>query len=85
MPAAAPDPGAGRPQSNECVERVHQTILEGCYRPTFARALIPRFTALRTDLAHHFQCYSHDRAHTQGRTPAQAFGAAKFWPQRPSR
>ena len=32
---------AGRPQSNGCVERVHQTILAECYRPTFARALIP--------------------------------------------
>ena len=32
---------AGRPQSNGCVERVHQTILEECYRPTFARALVP--------------------------------------------
>ena len=80
---------AGRPQSNGCVERVHQTILEECYRPTFARALIPRFTALRTDLAQYLRYYNHDRAHTgrrtQGRTPAQVLGAAKMWPQRSSR
>ncbi len=80
---------AGRPQSNGCVERVHQTILEECYRPTFARALIPRFTALRTDLAQYLQYYNRHRAHTgrrtQGRTPAQVLGAAKMWPQRPSR
>ena len=80
---------AGRPQSNGCVERVHQTILEECYRPTFARALVPRFTALRTDLARDRQYYNHDRAHTgrltQGRTPAEVLGAAKMWPQRPSR
>ena len=64
---------AGRPQSNGCVERVHQTILEDCYRPTFARALIPRFTALRADLVQYLRYYNHDRAHTgrriQGRTP----------------
>ena len=80
---------AGRPQSNGCVERVHQTILEECYRPTFARALIPRFTALRRDLAQYLQYYNHDRAHTgrrtQGRTPAHVLGAAKMWAQRPSR
>ena len=77
---------AGRPQSNGCVERVHQTILEECFRPTFPRALIPRFTALRTDLARYLQYYNHDRAHsgrrTQGRTPAQVLGAAKMWPSR---
>ncbi len=80
---------AGRPQSNGCVERVHQTILEECYRPTFAHALVPRFTALRQDLAAFLHEYNHDRAHngrlTQGRTPAEVLGAAKMWPQRPTR
>ncbi len=80
---------AGRPQSNGSVERVHQTILEECYRPTFARALVPRFTALRTDLARYLRYYNHDRAHTgrltQGRPPAQVLGAAKMWPRRPTR
>ena len=80
---------AGRPQSNGCVERVHQTILDECLRPTFARALVPRFTALRTDLAPYLRYYNHDRAHTgrrtKGRTPAQVLGAAKMWPKRPSR
>jgi transposase InsO family protein len=28
---------AGRPQTNGCVERVHQTILEECWKPAFAR------------------------------------------------
>ena len=80
---------AGRPQSNGCVERVPQTILEECYRPTFARALVPRFTALRTDLARYLRYYNDDRAHTgrrtQGRTPAHVLGAAKMWPRRPAR
>ena len=79
----------GRPQSNGCVARVQQTILEECYRPTFARALGPRFTALRTDLRRYLRYYHHDRAHsgrlTQGRNPAEVLGAAKMWPQRPSR
>lgn len=32
----------GRPQSNGCVERVHGTILEECWKPTFARSLATR-------------------------------------------
>jgi transposase InsO family protein len=32
---------AGRPQTNGCVERVQQTILEKCWKPAFARYLIP--------------------------------------------
>jgi transposase InsO family protein len=41
---------AGRPQTNGCVERVHQTILEECRKPAFARYLIPKQTGLRLDL-----------------------------------
>lgn len=41
---------AGRPQSNGCVERVQPTILEACWRPSFARRLIPTYTGLRHDL-----------------------------------
>ena len=71
------------------MERVHQTILDQCHRPTFARALIPHFTALRADLAGCLHAYNHDRAHTgrltQGLTPAEVLGAAKMWPQRPPR
>ena len=80
---------AGRPQSNGCVERVHQTILEDCYRVTFTRALPPGFTALRQDLAALFREFNHDRAHnerlTQGHTPAEVRGAANIWPQGPAR
>jgi transposase InsO family protein len=35
---------AGRPQTNGCVERVQQTILEECWKPAFARYLIPKQT-----------------------------------------
>ncbi len=41
---------AGRPQSNGNVERLQQTILEECWRPSFARSLVPRLTALARDL-----------------------------------
>jgi transposase InsO family protein len=37
---------AGRPQTNGCVERVQQTILEECWKPAFARYLIPKQTGL---------------------------------------
>jgi transposase InsO family protein len=32
---------AGRPQTNGGVERVQQTILDECWKPAFARSLIP--------------------------------------------
>jgi transposase InsO family protein len=33
---------AGRPQSNGCAERVQETILQECWKPAFARYLIPQ-------------------------------------------
>ena len=41
---------AGRPQTNGVVERVQETILEECWKPAFARYLIPKYTGLRLDL-----------------------------------
>jgi transposase InsO family protein len=41
---------AGRPNSNGCVERARLTILEECWRPAFARSLVPKMTALAQDL-----------------------------------
>ena len=32
----------GRPQTNGMVERVQRTILEECWRPAFARSLVPK-------------------------------------------
>jgi transposase InsO family protein len=73
---------AGRPNSNGCVERVQLTILEECWRPSFARSLVPKSTALSHDLADYLDEYNHDRAHTgrltQGRVPADiVYGAHK--------
>ncbi len=77
---------AGRPQTNGAVERVHRTILEECWRPSFARALIPRYTALKRDLDAYLNYYNYERAHTGrrnlGRTPAElVYGARKMRPR----
>jgi transposase InsO family protein len=73
---------AGRPNSNGCVERVQLTILEECWRPAFARSLVPKMTALSHDLREYLRDYNTDRAHTgrltQGRVPADiVYGARK--------
>ena len=78
---------AGRPTSNGDVERLQQTILEECWRPSFARSLVPKLTALESDLESHLWTYNHDRAHTgwrtRGRVPADiVYGARKTRPVR---
>jgi len=74
---------AGRPQTNGCVERVQGTILEECWKPAFARYLIPKYTGLRLDLARYLRYYNTERAHTgrwtKGRTPEAVLGGAKMW------
>jgi transposase InsO family protein len=74
---------AGRPQTNGCVERVQQTILDGCWKPAFARYLIPKQTGLRLDLERYLRYDNTERAHTgrwtRGRTPAEVLGKAKLW------
>ena len=74
---------AGRPQTNGCVERVHETILEECWKPAFARHLLPNITGLREELRRYLRYYNTDRAHTgrwtRGRTPEQVIGKAKMW------
>ena len=77
---------AGRPQSNGCVERVQRTILEECWRPSFARSLVPSFFGLREDLERYVKYFNFERAHTgrhtRGRTPAEVvFGARKMAPR----
>jgi transposase InsO family protein len=78
---------AGRPNSNGCVERLQLTILEECWRPSFARSLVPKMTALQRDLDEYLHDYNFDRAHTgrltNGRVPADiVFGARKTRPVR---
>ena len=74
---------AGRPQTNGCVERVQGTILEECWKPSFARHLIPKQNGLRRDLARYLRYYNTDRAHTgrwtRGRTPESVIGKARLW------
>jgi transposase InsO family protein len=78
---------AGRPNSNGCVERLQLTILEECWRPAFARSLVPKMTGLQRDLAEYLSDYNFDRAHTgrltNGRVPGDiVFGARKTRPVR---
>jgi transposase InsO family protein len=78
---------AGRPNSNGCVERLQLTILEECWRPAFARSLVPKMTALQRDLDEYLTDYNFDRAHTgrltNSRGPADiVFGARKTRPVR---
>jgi len=74
---------AGRPQTNGSVERVQRTILDECWKPAFARYLIPKLTGLRLDLDRYLDYYNTDRAHTgrwnRGRTPDQVLGKTKMW------
>jgi transposase InsO family protein len=55
---------AGRPATNGAVERVQRTILEECWRPSFARSLAPKLTGLSRDLAAYLRFYNEERAHT---------------------
>jgi transposase InsO family protein len=78
---------AGRPTSNGHVERLQQTILEECWRPSFARSLVPKLTALERDLERYLDYYDFDRAHTgrltRGRIPGEiVYGARKTRPTR---
>lgn len=76
---------AGRPQSNGCVERVQLTVLDECWKPAFARFLIPKQTGLRRELETYVHLYNTDRAHTgyrnKGRTPEAVIGKAKMYPR----
>jgi len=77
---------AGRPATNGGVERVQRTILEECWRPAFARSLVPKLHGLSRDLAGYLRYYNEERAHTgrltAGRTPFQALiGARKMRPR----
>ena len=74
---------AGRPQTNGNVEALHRTILDECWRPSFARYLHPRLSSLRRDLDEYLRFYNFDRLHhgrlTGGQIPADiVYGARKM-------
>jgi transposase InsO family protein len=76
----------GRPTTNGAVERVQRTILEECWRPSFARSLVPKLGGLSRDLAWYLRYYNEERAHTgrltNGRTPMETLiGARKMRPR----
>ena len=77
---------AGRPATNGAVERVQRTLLEECWRPAFARSLVPKLTGLARDLSAYLRFYNEERAHTgrltRGMTPLEALiGARKMRPR----
>ena len=61
-------------------------MLDECWRPAFARYLIPKLTGLRPELDQFLWTYNHDRALngriTKGRTPEQVLGKAAMWTPR---
>jgi transposase InsO family protein len=71
----------GRPQTNGHVERLHKTILDECWRPSFARYLYVSYGGLRRDLDAYLDHYNYDRAHngriTQGRIPGDIIDPAR--------
>jgi transposase InsO family protein len=76
----------GRPTTNGAVERVQRTILEECWRPSFARSLVPKLGGLARDLEAYLRFYNEERAHTgrltRGRTPLETLiGARKMRPR----
>jgi len=73
------------PRPNGRVERVQRTVLEECSRPTFARALVPKYTTLRRDLERYIAYFNLDRAHlgryTKDRAPGEVvYGSRKMHP-----
>jgi len=79
----------GRPNSNGCVERLQLTILEECWRPSFARSLVPRITGLERDLDEYLDYFNFDRAHTgrltRGECPEISSFASERWGPRDER
>ncbi len=81
---AAPVHPGGEAPTNGVVERVQQPILEECWKPAFARYLIPpKYTGLRLDLERYLRYYNTDRAHpgrwTRGTTQKEVLGKVKMW------
>ena len=74
---------AGRPNSD--ASSASFFILEECWRPSFARSLAPKTTALARDLEEYLRYFNFDRAHTghltKGRVPGDiVFGARRRGP-----
>ncbi|HEV3232813.1 MAG TPA: hypothetical protein VG245_11240, partial [Candidatus Dormibacteraeota bacterium] len=65
-----------------CVERVQRTILEECWRPTFARSLVPKYTALRRDLDEYLRYYNWERGHSGRRSSGSLLPSWSMVPAR---
>jgi len=60
-----------------------RTILDECWKPSFARYLVPKYMGLRRELERYLRLCNYDRTHngrhTRGRAPAEVLCAAKMW------
>ena len=69
--------------AENCLRRRGNSILDECWKPSFARYLVPRYMGLRRELVRYLRLYNYDRTHhgrlTKGRIPAEVLGAAKMW------
>ena len=73
--AASATPASSRPSPDQRPRRtLHKTILDECWRPSFARYHHLRYNGLRQELDNYLDHYNTDRAHNgrhaQGRVPA---------------
>jgi hypothetical protein len=53
-----PSSGRGGRRPTSAVERVQRTILEKCWRPSFARSLVPKMGGLARDLVAYLDFYN---------------------------
>jgi len=69
---------AGAPRPTVASSAFSARSCRKCWRPAFARYLIPKLTGLRLDLDRYPHYYNSDRAHTgrltKGRTPEELIG-----------
>jgi len=77
------DPFGNLREWGRAIETLQGTILEECWKPAFARYLIPAYLGRREDLERYFGYYNLNRAHTgrwtRGPTPAEVIGANRMW------
>jgi hypothetical protein len=83
-PRRPPSLHPGRQTPDERLRRARAAdLLEECWKPAFARYLIPKRTGLKLDLERYLRSYNAARTHTgrwtNGRTHKAVLGKAKPW------
>ncbi len=57
---------------------MQRTVLEECWRPTFARSRVAKLTALKRDLADYLDYYNWDRGHTGRNSDGRPLGTMVY-------